>query len=1128
MPELYEIIHQITYRADTSAITQASEAFASQTRVLAGLQRALASMQGQYDRARASGNVAEQTRLTAAMDRLRTAIQARTAATREMLLTDRNLQQGLQQEVGIINGLTVRLNALREAQRSATTTTEIRNFGREIANVERDLARVSGSRNGILGQMRSGFSSGLGVAGAFGVANLVSSGIGALTAYLDKASELAKQTEGVEVAFRRLDNPNLLKNLQSATRGTVSDLELMKSAVQFQNYGLPVDKLATALQFARTRARETGQSVEYLVQSITTGIGRQSPLILDNLGLNAKRVRDEFAKMGNFADAAFKIIQEESAKSGTALDSYADRLDRVNTSIENQQAKLGEGVNKFKSYALATGSDIVSLFSGDDIGYGNTAFDRLSAAYDDQEVTDAAYQEQLAAKQKFEDSFLAITDNYANADNELRSEIVSKVEGWQSILLAGAARYYGADSEQYAAYANNLLSMAERLWSQFAKLRGESTKTISPDNMDVSGLEKTISRNKELIDSYTTSDLKINNNLVERNRLLKENKDNQERINDIQGKEDKVSAGKIKSASAVGNRQEDLEQRLQETLAGLRQKGLEIREKSEVESAEKIERINLRPRDTAILKLENDIDQARRKGLLTANVNAVFENIRVEINANANAQIEQDTDKFYETQRAKLIDFFQSLNSAELSSLKALSGLPGYSDISTLRRIAQLETQAQLDELQKRYAANVRTAQETAQGLDIMLKLGEDFQQQSNIIKEQGLRREYDVYSKHYQSIREIVSHELQEQVNVITRAQNNEQEALQASYDAGETSYRKYLKRRAEIQANFNSESNLQQQAQITEEIERAMQLIGNAAVSGLPSEEIAQLQDKLESLRAELAKLKAAATDNAWGDSPFRRFFSEVEDYIDVFNVIASAVADGLNMIEERTQRSAERELKIREKRLEDARILAERGNTEALKSEQEKIAELERIREASARRQAIVNSSLALSYAIAGVAKAALEGGGAFAPVTIAAFISALVAGYGFVSSLDPPELGLKEGVIDLQGPGTSKSDSINARLSVGESVMTAEETQNYKPYLMAMREGTFSPMLRNDFFNSSVSGFASKADLRELSAKLDEVVDAVYDTQTKVDTRVTKDGIYQAVDTVAKRERRRWAS
>jgi len=51
------------------------------------------------------------------------------------------------------------------------------------------------------------------------------------------------------------------------------------------------------------------------------------------------------------------------------------------------------------------------------------------------------------------------------------------------------------------------------------------------------------------------------------------------------------------------------------------------------------------------------------------------------------------------------------------------------------------------------------------------------------------------------------------------------------------------------------------------------------------------------------------------------------------------------------------------------------------------------------------------------------------------------------------------GFKEGVIDLQGPGTATSDSIPARLSRGESVMTAEETTKYKPVLQAIRDNEF---------------------------------------------------------------------
>lgn len=49
-----------------------------------------------------------------------------------------------------------------------------------------------------------------------------------------------------------------------------------------------------------------------------------------------------------------------------------------------------------------------------------------------------------------------------------------------------------------------------------------------------------------------------------------------------------------------------------------------------------------------------------------------------------------------------------------------------------------------------------------------------------------------------------------------------------------------------------------------------------------------------------------------------------------------------------------------------------------------------------------------------------------------------------------------VGFKDGVIDLQGPGTGTSDSISARLSKGESVMTADETARSYNLLTAIRE------------------------------------------------------------------------
>lgn len=66
-----------------------------------------------------------------------------------------------------------------------------------------------------------------------------------------------------------------------------------------------------------------------------------------------------------------------------------------------------------------------------------------------------------------------------------------------------------------------------------------------------------------------------------------------------------------------------------------------------------------------------------------------------------------------------------------------------------------------------------------------------------------------------------------------------------------------------------------------------------------------------------------------------------------------------------------------------------------------------------------------------------------------------LAALTAGYGVASIGIAKSLGFKEGVIDLQGPGTETSDSINARLSKHESVMTAAETRRSMGILKDIR-------------------------------------------------------------------------
>ena len=95
-----------------------------------------------------------------------------------------------------------------------------------------------------------------------------------IMAFTKQAVELAGVAEGVSSAFDKLNDPKLLDDLRKATRGTISDLQLMKAAVRANNFKVPLSKLATFFEFATKRSAETGESVDYLVNSIVDGIGR--------------------------------------------------------------------------------------------------------------------------------------------------------------------------------------------------------------------------------------------------------------------------------------------------------------------------------------------------------------------------------------------------------------------------------------------------------------------------------------------------------------------------------------------------------------------------------------------------------------------------------------------------------------------------------------------------------------------------------------------------------------------------------------------------------------------------------------------------------------------------------------
>ena len=208
-------------------------------------------------------------------------------------------------------------------------------LGLDSSGVDKGVNQAGGSLDKLKGMVgKVGAAMGI----AFGVSEIISFG--------KEIIGLASKTEGVKRAFDRLGMPSLMNDLKAATRGAVSEFDLMKSAVSANNFKIPLENLSSYLSFATRRAEETGQSVDYLVDSIIMGIARKSPLILDNLGINIVEVRNEMEKTGDMAKAVGNIIDREMSTAGKAVDTAATKFGQLSAKWDDFKTALGGGLSE--------------------------------------------------------------------------------------------------------------------------------------------------------------------------------------------------------------------------------------------------------------------------------------------------------------------------------------------------------------------------------------------------------------------------------------------------------------------------------------------------------------------------------------------------------------------------------------------------------------------------------------------------------------------------------------------------------------------------------------------------------------------------------------------------------------
>ena len=243
-----------------------------------------------------------------------------------------------------------------------------------------------------------------------------------------KGMAMAREAEGVKMAFDRLNKPGLLENLREATHNTVNDLELMKQAVKFDNFNLSLEQMGTFLAFAQQQAKDTGQDVNYLVDSIVTGLGRKSLPILDNLGLSAQDIKERMKETGDMTQAVAQIIEERMKDAGDYVETAADRAAQAQARLDNAMKDLGETFNSLSS----SGQSLWSELEIGAINLANTAIKPLISLFNEL----ASYIQGTSAENVLTSGMTDVTDTVDDNGRLIRKNAINKIP---EIVVGGTA-----------------------------------------------------------------------------------------------------------------------------------------------------------------------------------------------------------------------------------------------------------------------------------------------------------------------------------------------------------------------------------------------------------------------------------------------------------------------------------------------------------------------------------------------------------------------------------------------------------------------------------------------------------------------------------------------------------------
>lgn len=240
------------------------------------------------------------------------------------------------------------------------------------AGLKKGLGEAENETNSALSRIAANVSRNLGGIVTTGIVTAIGAAVASITGLGLAANKLATEAaplqgvmDGFAVSAAKAGKSydEFLGSLTDASGGLVTNLDLMRAANvaltgstgEFaQQFG---EALPTLLRAAQVAAKQTGQDVTFLFNSLVTGVKRSSPLLIDNTGIVLSVGAANEAMAASLGKTVEQLTEQELqlallnstleasermiAESGDASLTAADKLGQWRVALQNTRDDIG-------------------------------------------------------------------------------------------------------------------------------------------------------------------------------------------------------------------------------------------------------------------------------------------------------------------------------------------------------------------------------------------------------------------------------------------------------------------------------------------------------------------------------------------------------------------------------------------------------------------------------------------------------------------------------------------------------------------------------------------------------------------------------------------------------------------